>query len=238
MGTHSNSQFRLKKLKYQIKEFEKKLNIEQKQADELIEKKTLTVLSGKAGSGKTLLSCYTALKKFAEREVDRIVITRPTVSTEDNGFLPGGIEDKLGPWMSPIYSNFKTILHNDQDHTSIELYDQLIESKVLEIVPITFMRGRTFTNSLVIVDEAQNLTEEQSLMVLSRIGIGTKMIICGDLKQVDLRKRNDSGMWFMSRLKESANIGSFELLKNHRHPVVDEILERHAELTSDTHLYN
>lgn len=235
MSVNSNSQPRLKKLKYQIKQFERKLNIEQKEADRLIEEKVLTVISGKAGSGKTLLSCYVALKKLANREIDSIVVTRPTVSTEDNGFLPGGIEDKLGPWIAPIYSNFRTILHNEKDPTSIELYDQLIQSKILEIVPLTFMRGRTFTNSFVIVDEAQNLTEEQSIMVTSRIGFGTKMVICGDLHQVDLRRKEQSGMWFINRLRESSNIGRYKLQKNHRHPVVDEILEFHDYIKSENY---
>lgn len=227
--------FRLKKLKYQIQQFEKRLNVEQKEADKLVESKTLTIISGKAGSGKTLLSCYVALKKLANREIDNIVVTRPTVSTEDNGFLPGGIEDKLGPWIAPIYSNFRTILHNPNDPTSLEIYDQLIASKLLEIVPLTFMRGRTFTNSFVIVDEAQNLTEEQSIMVTSRIGVGTKMVICGDLRQVDLRRKEYSGMWFLGRLRESANIGRYTLLKNHRHAVVDEILEFRDYINSSSY---
>lgn len=220
----SNPKFRLKKLKYQIKQFEKKLNQEQKVAQRLIEEKTLVVVNGKAGSGKTLLACYMALKKLADREIDSIVITRPTVATENNGFLPGDINDKLGPWVAPIYSNFKTILHNETDPTSIEMYDQLISSKMLEIVPLTFMRGRTFTNSYIIVDEAQNLTTEQSIMTISRIGLGSTMVICGDIKQIDLCRKSDSGLHFIEALRESSSVGKVTLYKNHRHPVVDEVL--------------
>lgn len=226
----SNSHVKLKKLKYQVTSFENKLNSEQRDACRLIDEKTLTTVSGRAGSGKTLLGCFVALQKFSNHEIDKIIITRPTVSTEDNGFLPGGIHDKLGPWVAPIYSNFRTILHSEKDPTSIELYDQLIQSNILEIVPVTFMRGRTFTNSIIIVDEAQNLTLEQMLMVVSRIGIGSKMIICGDGAQIDLRRKSESGMWLLDKLKPSPHIGSCQLMKNHRHPVVDEIIDQYESM--------
>lgn len=167
MGS-TKPKLRFKKLKYQIDQFEKRLNQEQRKADRLIEDKTLTIISGKAGSGKTLISCFTALKKFAYREIDNIVITRPTVSTEDNGFLPGDINEKLDPWMSPIYSCIKTILKPlDPNHggNTNELFEQLISENIIEIVPLTYMRGRTFTDSYVIVDECQNLTLDRKSVV-------------------------------------------------------------------------
>lgn len=223
----SSHKFRFKKLKYQIEQFERKLNKEQRKTDRLIEDNTLTIVSGKAGSGKTLIACYTALKKFANRQIDNIVITRPTVSTEDNGFLPGDINDKLDPWVSPIYSCMKTILKSETQNggNNLELFEQLLSANVVEIVPLTYMRGRTFTNSCVIVDECQNLTLEQSMMCITRIGIHTKMIMTGDVAQIDLRNKGESGMVFLSDLELKSEIGSIELKQNHRHLVVDQILE-------------
>lgn len=209
--------FKIKKLSYVINQFYKdKLNDEQKECYNLIENKTLTIVTGKAGSGKTLVAVYSALKDLASRKIEKIIITRPTVSTEDNGFLPGGIEDKLDPWMAPIYGNIKTI-------TGPDIFQQLIAEEMIEIVPLTYMRGRTFIGSSIIVDEAQNMTDEQLLMVISRIGVSSKMIICGDDKQIDLKRKEQSGILFLSSISDE-NIGSFRLKENHRHPIVDKIL--------------
>lgn len=233
----ADRQLRFKKLKYQIEDFERRLNKEQRYTDRLIEDKTLTIVSGKAGSGKTLISCYSALRRFAERRIDNIVITRPTVSTEDNGFLPGGIEEKLDPWVSPIHSCMKTVLkdysQNPNTTNSLEMFEQLMNSGIVEIVPLTYMRGRTFTNSFVIVDEAQNLTMEQTMMVISRIGIHSKMVICGDLNQVDLRRPKDSGMWFLKNMEQDNLIGRITLQENHRHEIVDNVLSKFERMKSD-----
>jgi len=233
----SGKHLRFKKLKYQIDQFEQKLNKEQRETDRLIRDKTLTIVSGKAGSGKTLVACFTALKKFAYRKIDKIVITRPTVSTEDNGFLPGDINEKLDPWMAPIYSCIETILKPINPHNggnTNELFEQLMSENVIEIVPLTYMRGRTFTNSSVIVDECQNLTMEQSMMCISRIGVYSNMVMCGDIAQVDLRYKKDSGMVFLSNLDLRSEIGSIELKENHRHVVVDQILEEYEKFKKRT----
>jgi len=214
--THQKS-LKIKKLSYVINQFYKdKLNDEQKECYNLIENRTLTIVTGKAGSGKTLVACYSALKDLASRKIDKIIINRPTVSTEDNGFLPGGIEDKLDPWMAPIYGNIKTI-------TGPDICQQLVSEGLIEIVPLTYMRGRTFTESTIIVDEAQNMTDGQLLMVISRIGVQSKMIICGDDKQIDLKRKEQSGIPFLSSITDE-DIGSFRLKENHRHPIVDKIL--------------
>lgn len=239
MGS-SQTQLKFKKLKYQIHQFEGRLNKEQRYTNRLIEDKTLTIVSGKAGSGKTLISCFSALKKFADREIDNIVITRPTVSTEDNGFLPGGIEEKLDPWVSPIHSCMKTVLkdtsQNPHTTNSLEMFEQLMSLGIVEIVPLTYMRGRTFTNSFVIVDEAQNLTMEQTMMVISRIGIHSKMVICGDLNQIDLRKPKDSGMYFLNGMEEDDLIGKVKLQENHRHQIVDSVLQKFERMQTDDKL--
>lgn len=233
--SHSKG-LRFKKLKWQLNQFERKLNTEQREADRLIEDKTLTIVSGKAGSGKTLIACYNALKRFANREIDNIVITRPTVSTEDNGFLPGDINDKLDPWVSPVYSCMKTVLKNENVNNggnTLELFEQLMKENVIEIVPLTYMRGRTFTNSAIIVDECQNLTVEQSIMCITRIGIHTKMVMTGDVAQIDLRRKEDSGIMFLSNLDLKSEIGAIELKNNHRHLVVDQILNEYDKFKAN-----
>jgi len=210
---------RIKKLRYTVNSFEKnKLNKEQRECQRMIEEKPLSIVTGKAGSGKTLIACFSALKRLADKQIDQIVITRPTVSTEDNGFLPGGIDEKLDPWMSPIYGCIRTIVGPD-------IFQQLMAANLIEIVPLSFMRGRTFLECSIIVDEAQNLTNEQTLMVISRIGLHSNMVICGDVKQIDLKKRQDSGLGFLSSLTSEKDIGLYQLLENHRHPLVDRILD-------------
>lgn len=226
-----SGQLRIKKFKHQIQEFERRLNKEQKEAIGLIEEKALTIIYGKAGSGKTLTACFSALKKFSERNVDNIVITRPTVSTEDNGFLPGGIDEKLEPWVAPIHGCIKTMLKetNTQDSigNSLELYEQFMKTNSMEIVPLTYMRGRTFSDSFIIVDEAQNMTLEQTMMVISRVGKNSKIVICGDSEQIDLKRKSDSGIWFLKKLMEDDLIGKISLTTNHRHPLVDNILMKY-----------
>lgn len=210
---------RIKKLRYAVDKFEKeKLNKEQRECDRLIQDKTLTVVTGKAGSGKTLLACFSALRRLAQRKIDQIIITRPTVSTEDNGFLPGDINEKLDPWMSPIFANIKTIVGPD-------VFEQMMSQNLIEIVPLTYMRGRTFVDCNIIVDEAQNLTHEQTLMCISRIGIGSKMVVCGDTKQIDLKTYKQSGLGFLQSIPNESEIGVYQLKQNHRHAIVDRILD-------------
>jgi len=202
------------------------LNEEQKEAKDRILRNAMTVLTGKAGSGKTLLACQIALDQLFNREVDRIVITRPTVSKEEIGFLPGDIAEKMAPWISPIYANFNLLYQKDK-------IEQLIADGKIEIVPVAFMRGRTFVDSFVIVDEAQNVTDEQMEMCLTRLGKNSKMIICGDIAQTDLKKGN-SGFKFLTEVEE--RIQGFEIISlssNHRHTIVDDILEIYKEKNKD-----
>lgn len=210
---------RIKKLRYTVNKFEKdRLNVEQRECHRMIEDKTLSIVTGKAGSGKTLIACFSALKKLADKKIDQIVITRPTISTEDNGFLPGDISDKLDPWMSPIYGCIRTVVGSD-------IFEQLMAANLIEIVPLTYMRGRTFLECSIIVDEAQNLSHEQTLMCISRIGLHSNMVVCGDVKQIDLKYKKDSGLGFLSSLTSESDIGLFHLKENHRHPIVDRILD-------------
>ena len=207
-----------KKPKGPIK-FQLQLNEEQKVAKEKILSNAITILSGKAGSGKTLLACQVALDMLFKKEVKQIIITRPTVSKEEIGFLPGDLREKMEPWMQPVYANFYQLYNKEK-------IDEILENGVVEIVPLAFMRGRTFLDSFIIVDEAQNCTNEQMEMITSRLGIRSKMVVCGDTQQVDLKYKGESGFKFLvSASKKIKDMDSHTLLTNHRHPVVDSLLE-------------
>jgi phosphate starvation-inducible PhoH-like protein len=201
--------------------FQIQLNEEQKVAKDKILNNAITVLSGKAGSGKTLLACQIALDLLFKKSIEKIIITRPTVSKEEIGFLPGDLREKMEPWMQPIYANFY-LLYNK------EKIDEILANGQVEIVPVAFMRGRTFLDSFVIVDEAQNCTHEQMEMITSRLGIRSKMVICGDTQQVDLKSKAESGFKFLvSAAKRVKDMDSMTLLQNHRHSVVDALLEEY-----------
>lgn len=199
------------------------LNDEQKEAKALILGNPITVLQGMAGSGKTLLAVQVALDLLFKREVDHIIITRPTVSKEEIGFLPGDIREKMDPWLAPIYHNLYTLYNKEK-------INKEIENGRIEIVPFAFMRGRTFVDSFVIVDEAQNVTDIQMEAVLGRLGKGSKMVVCGDLAQTDLKSKKYSGLPFLRRVEENVEgVNIFTLEHNHRHEIVGPILRVYEE---------
>ena len=199
--------------------FQLQLNDEQKQAKALILENPVTVLKGMAGSGKTLVAVQAALDMLFSREVEKIIITRPTVSKEELGFLPGDIKEKMDPWLAPIYHNLYALYSKDK-------VDKELENGNIEIVPFAFMRGRTFLNSFVIVDEAQNVTHDQMETVIGRLGKNSKMTICGDLAQIDLKIKKETGFSFLSRIEEQVKgFRVIELKQNHRHEIVSPILK-------------
>lgn len=206
--------------------FKLNLNEEQKEAKSIILENAVTVLRGAAGSGKTLLAVQVALDLIFNREIEKIVITRPTVAKEDIGFLPGDLKEKMDPWLAPIYSNLYSLYDKDK-------IDKMITEQSIEILPFPFMRGRTLVNSLVIVDEAQNVTSNQMEMVLGRLGVGSKMVICGDSSQIDLKSKKESGFDFLNTLAARVTgFRVFTLKKNHRHEIVPNILEVYKEYNS------
>ncbi len=181
---------------------------------------------GPAGTGKTMLACQSAVKHFFEGKVDKIVVTRPAVSTdEDLGHLPGTLEQKMAPWTRPIFDVLREYFYANE-------IESMISEGVIEISPLAYMRGRTFKNSYIIADEMQNATTNQMKMLLTRIGSNSKMVVTGDLAQTDRLK--DNGLIdFIKQLKnyKSNFIGVVDFHKGdiERHPVVKEVLEVYGD---------
>ena len=224
---HNDEIFREKKIIKNPIKFKLPLNEEQKQAKDEILKNTLTILAGRAGSGKTLLACQVALDGLLRRHFTKIIITRPTVSKEEIGFLPGDLREKMDPWIQPIYQNMYALYDKEK-------IEALINDGKIEIVPLAFMRGRTFLDSCIIVDEAQNVTHEQMEMIATRIGLRSKMIVCGDDYQVDLKSRRDSGFRFLYTAgRKIKNMCSITLIKNHRDPIVDDLITLYEEASEN-----
>jgi len=220
---HTDEVFREKRIVKNPIKFKIPLNEEQKNAKDEILKNTLTILAGRAGSGKTMLACQIALDGLLRRHFEKIIITRPTVSKEEIGFLPGDLREKMDPWIQPIYQNMYALYDKEK-------VEKLIEDGKIEIVPLAFMRGRTFLDSCIIVDEAQNVTHEQMEMIATRIGLRSKMIVCGDDHQVDLKSRRDSGFRFLYTAgRKIKNMCSITLVKNHRDPIVDDLISLYEE---------
>ena len=199
--------------------FNVQLNEEQKVAKSNILESPITVIRGMAGSGKTLVATQVALDMLFTKQVEKVIITRPTVSKEDIGFLPGDIKEKMDPWLAPIYHNLNMLYNKEK-------IQKLLDDETIEIVPFAFLRGRTFVNSFVIVDEAQNVTHSQMETVIGRLGKGSKMVICGDMAQIDLKDKRETGFSFLARIEEQVEgFKTASLEYNHRHQIVAPVLE-------------
>jgi phosphate starvation-inducible PhoH-like protein len=199
--------------------FNVQLNEEQKVAKSNILESPITVIRGMAGSGKTLVATQVALDMLFTKQVEKVIITRPTVSKEDIGFLPGDIKEKMDPWLAPIYHNLNMLYNKEK-------IQNLLDDETIEIVPFAFLRGRTFVNSFVIVDEAQNVTHSQMETVIGRLGKGSKMVICGDMAQIDLKDKRETGFSFLARIEEQVEgFKTASLEYNHRHQIVAPVLE-------------
>jgi phosphate starvation-inducible PhoH-like protein len=185
--------------------------------------KPIVFAMGPAGCGKTLLATQYAVKALQEGWVEKIVITRPAVSAEEeHGFLPGDLVQKMTPWMLPILDVFK-------EHYTPQQVLKMIEQEVIEIAPLAYMRGRTFKNAIILADEMQNSTVNQMLMVLTRIGENSRMIVTGDLKQHDRGYENNGLKDFVARINRgqgsrSIAVCTFSAHDVERHPVIEEIL--------------
>jgi len=199
--------------------FSLSLSEEQKSAKQAILHHPYNFIVGKAGSGKTLLACQIALDMFFKRQNDKIIITRPTVSTEDNGFLPGSEKEKMEPWIVPIKSNMRKIYNKPL------ILEKMEKDESIELCSLAHFRGRTFENAVVIVDEFQNLTRSQFRMALGRLGKNSTMIFCGDSQQIDLKDKNYSAIVDLPKINDSQYVYKRVLLDNHRHIAIDEVFE-------------
>lgn len=190
-------------------------------------KKDVVFGIGPAGTGKTLIAVLTAIKFFKEGAVDKIIVTRPAVSVdEDLGFLPGTLEQKMAPWTRPIFDVLR-------EYFTARDIEGMIAEGVLEIAPLAYMRGRTFKRAYIIADEMQNSTANQMKMLLTRLGEGSKMAVTGDLNQADRMK--DNGLIdFINQLSKHGNAShlasvTFGHQDIERHNAVKEVLEVYGD---------
>ena len=185
---------------------------------------------GPAGTGKTYLAVAVALSMLLEKKVERIILSRPAIEAGERlGFLPGDMKDKIDPYLRPLYDSLYDLLDYDK-------IQRKIESGAIEIAPLAFMRGRTLKNSFAILDEAQNATETQIKMFLTRIGENSKLVVNGDPSQVDLPNKNQSGLIktkaILKDIKEISVI-NFDHQDVMRHPLVTKIVEAYQKNTND-----
>lgn len=189
-------------------------------------KKDIVFGVGPAGTGKTLLAVQVAVKLFKEGAVDKIIVTRPAVSVdEDLGFLPGTLEEKMAPWTRPIFDVLREYFHAKE-------IEGMIEEGIIEIAPLAYMRGRTFKDAFILADEMQNATPNQMKMLLTRLGEGSMMAVTGDLNQAD--RREDNGLIDFTRLLKNSeskhlDVVQFERGDIERHEAVKEVLEVYGD---------
>ena len=179
---------------------------------------------GPAGTGKTYLAVVFAVAALKNNEVKKIILTRPAVEAGENlGFLPGDLKEKVDPYLRPLYDALYDML-------GVEQTEKLMEKGVIEIAPLAYMRGRTLDNAFVVLDEAQNTTDNQMKMFLTRLGFRSKMIVTGDISQIDLPRNTTSGLIRALDILEGVKGISFIHLSAMdvvRHPVVQRIIERY-----------
>jgi phosphate starvation-inducible PhoH-like protein len=208
-----------KKLKNPIK-FQVTLNEEQKLAKATILRNKITVLRGGAGSGKSMVAAQAALDLLFTRQVEKVILTRPAVTAgEELGFMPGDKDAKLAPYTAAIYDNMYRLYSKEK------IDKEIIEGRI-EVIPVAFMRGRNLTNCCVVVDEGQNITHRQMELILGRICEGSKMVVCGDVAQIDLKDKKLSGFNFICN--NLTSVPGFEVVTlktNHRDPIVEDILK-------------
>ena len=195
-----------------------------------VQKNDMVFSIGPAGTGKTFLAVAFAVAALENHEVDRIILCRPAVEAgESLGFLPGDLKEKVDPYLAPLYDSLRMMLSENK-------LTKLLERKAIEVVPLAYMRGRTMDNAYMILDEAQNATVLQMKMFLTRLGIGSRAIVTGDITQIDLQRRTDSGLVQVANiLKNVEGIGFATLDRSDvvRHPLVMKIIQAYDEILSN-----
>lgn len=201
-------------------------NIGQSNYIQSVSKNDIVFGVGPAGTGKTFLAVAMAVAALRKGEVKRIILTRPAVEAGENlGFLPGDLKEKIDPYLRPLYDSLYTIL-------GVEHTGRLMERETIEIAPLAYMRGRTLDDAFVILDEAQNTTIQQMKMFLTRLGFDSKMIINGDITQIDLPKGTQSGLIHGTHTLEKVSgvgIVNFDAADIIRHPLVSEVVKAYEE---------
>jgi phosphate starvation-inducible PhoH-like protein len=194
----------------------------QKKYVDAIRRNTVTFAIGPAGTGKTYLAVATAVKALQDRDISRIILTRPAVEAGERlGFLPGTLFEKIDPYLKPLYDALF-------DMMDAESFHRLMERGTIEVAPLAFMRGRTINNSFIILDEAQNTTPEQMKMFLTRLGFGSKVVVNGDITQIDLPSGSRSGLVVVEEILsglegiEFVHLGARDVV---RHRIVQNIVE-------------
>ena len=209
--------------------------VNQRNYVEMINKNDIVFGIGPAGTGKTYLAMAMAINAFRNNEVDRIILTRPAVEAgESLGFLPGDLQEKIDPYLRPIYDAMFDIL-------GYENFEKFKDRGLIEVAPLAYMRGRTLDNAYIILDEAQNTTNEQMKMFLTRIGYGSKAIVTGDITQVDLPRGKKSGLLVATNILRNINGISFlEFEKTDvvRHPLVQKIIGAYENLENNRSNYD
>jgi phosphate starvation-inducible PhoH-like protein len=200
--------------------------VNQKKIVKLYSKNDLLFVVGPAGTGKTYVSVALGVRALKEKKVKKIIITRPVVEAGENlGFLPGDLQDKIDPYLKPIYDAL-------EDMIPVSKMKKFIENKTIEIAPLAYMRGRTLKNAFILLDEAQNTTKSQLKMFLTRLGQNSKMIVTGDVSQIDLKKNQSSGLVdAQSKLNNIEGVG-FTFLDSSdvlRHSLVKKILDKYQK---------
>ena len=187
----------------------------------------IVVVSGPAGTGKTYLAMQAAIKAMREGSCDRIILTRPAVTVDDekHGFLPGDINQKMEPWTRPLLDVLR------EYYTTKEIA-HMLEEQIVEIAPLAFCRGRNFKNSWVVLDEAQNTTPNQLKMIMTRIGVGSKIVVTGDIEQTDRRMADNGLLDLQNKLTKNPIPGiklcHFELKDVQRHKIIPHILKMYS----------
>ena len=201
----------------------------QKQYIDTIKKNTCTFAVGPAGTGKTYLAIAMAVVAFKNKEIEKIILTRPAVEAgEKLGFLPGDLAQKVDPYLRPLYDALHEML-------GVEAYQRLVERQAIEVAPLAYMRGRTRTDAFIILDEAQNTTSEQMKMFLTRMGMGSRMVITGDVTQIDLPGGKKSGLTeAIEVLRNVPDIGIVNLSHKDvvRHELVQNIVRAYEKYAS------
>ena len=219
--------------KIDYKEYINSVNLSDKQKEffAAIEKNTITIATGPAGTSKTFTACYAAIKNLSSTSpINKIILTKPIVEAGENlGFLPGSVDEKMAPYMESFVTTFHKIIGK-------QMFDKLKESDKIEMRPVAYMRGSTFNNAFMILDEAQNMNFHQLMTYITRLGENSKMVICGDVSQHDIKHNLVALPEFQKMIQNVNSIGIFNFEKKDivRNKIIVEKYEEWKEKNMST----